>query len=41
MAASMGGRAAEELILGDFTTGAGSDIQQITEWRARWSRATA
>jgi len=31
MAASMGGRGAEELILGDFTTGAGSDIQHITK----------
>jgi cell division protease FtsH len=30
MAAAMGGRAAEELILVDFTTGASGDIQQIT-----------
>jgi cell division protease FtsH len=30
MAYAMGGRAAEELILGDFTTGASSDIQHIT-----------
>jgi cell division protease FtsH len=30
MAASMGGRSAEELVLGDFTTGAGGDIQHIT-----------
>ncbi len=31
MAAAMGGRAAEELVLGDFTTGAGGDIQHITK----------
>jgi cell division protease FtsH len=31
MAAAMGGRAAEELILVDFTTGAGGDIQHITK----------
>jgi len=30
MAYAMGGRAAEELVLGDFTTGASNDIQQIT-----------
>ena len=40
VAVAMGGRAAEELILGTFTTGAGNDIQQatglvrryVTEW---------
>ncbi|WP_026370156.1 ATP-dependent zinc metalloprotease FtsH [Kallotenue papyrolyticum] len=31
MAAAMGGRAAEELVLKDFTTGAGGDIQHITK----------
>ena len=30
MAAAMGGRAAEELVLVDFTTGAAGDIQHIT-----------
>ena len=30
MAFAMGGRAAEEIVLGDFTTGAQGDIQQVT-----------
>ncbi len=30
MVYALGGRAAEELVLGDFTTGASNDIQQIT-----------
>lgn len=30
MVYSMGGRAAEEIVLGDFTTGASGDIQQVT-----------
>ena len=31
MAMSMGGRAAEELVMGDITTGASADIQHLTE----------
>ena len=31
MAMAMGGRAAEELIFGDITTGASSDISNATE----------
>ncbi len=30
LAVAMGGRAAEEIVLGDFTTGASGDIQQAT-----------
>ena len=36
---SLGGRAAEEVVYGDPTTGAESDIQQLTKSRGRWSAA--
>ncbi len=34
---SLGGRVAEELVYGDITTGAESDIEQLTQSHARWS----
>ena len=34
---ALGGRAAEEIVLGDLTTGAESDIQQLTGSPATWS----
>lgn len=35
MAGAMGGRAAEELIFGDITTGASQDIEYVTAWARR------
>ena len=34
---SLGGRVAEEVVYGTITTGAESDIQQLTRSPARWS----
>jgi cell division protease FtsH len=36
---AMGGRAAEEIVLGTITTGAESDIDQVPRSRDRWSAA--
>ena len=38
---ALGGRAAEELVFGTHTTGAESDLQQITDIARRWWRAGA
>ena len=38
---ALGGRAAEELVYNDLTTGAENDLQQITQIARRWSRAGA
>ena len=38
---ALGGRAAEELVYGDITTGAESDLEQVTRSHARWSVAGA
>ena len=37
----LGGRAAEEIIFGDFTTGAGNDLQRATRWPSEWSASSA
>ena len=36
LAIMIGGRAAEEIVLGDVTTGAQNDLMQATGWRGRW-----
>ena len=36
---SLGGRVAEEVVYGDITTGAESDIQHVTRSHAGWSPA--
>ena len=41
MAYMMGGRAAEEMIFHDPTTGAQNDIEKATKVRAPWSPSTA
>jgi cell division protease FtsH len=41
LAILFGGRAAEELILGHMTTGAGNDIERATEMARRWSASGA
>ena len=38
---ALGGRVAEEIVFGDLTTGAESDIQQLTRSPAGWSGAGA
>jgi cell division protease FtsH len=38
---ALGGRVAEQRVYGDVTTGAESDIQNLTRSRAGWSRAGA
>ena len=37
----LGGRAAEQVVYGETTTGAESDIQQLTQLARAWSRAGA
>ena len=41
LAYMLGGRAAEELVFHDPTTGAANDIEKATPRPARWSRSTA
>ena len=41
IAGLLGGRAAEELMLGDISTGASNDIQRATPWPGRWWAPTA
>ena len=38
---ALGGRAAEELVFHEPTTGASNDIEKATNWPARWSPSTA
>ena len=38
---ALGGRAAEELVFHEPTTGASNDIEKATRWPARWSPSTA
>ena len=37
IAYGLGGRAAEEIIFGEASTGASSDLEKSPRWRAPWS----
>jgi hypothetical protein len=39
MAMTLGGRAAEEIVFGEITTGASNDLEKVTETASRWSCA--
>jgi cell division protease FtsH len=36
MAMTLGGRAAEEIVFGEITTGASNDLEKVTRPRSRW-----
>jgi cell division protease FtsH len=41
LAMTLGGRAREELVFHEVTTGAANDLEKVTSPRSRWSCATA